>query len=111
MSLLVLRKGEVVMTTEAMLKRIKTGRVTIINGPDRLTLSLAVFEGSPVEFTLDGHRTGIAVTLWGIRCNDSGRRYWMYWGRTVDKEFDVRGSYWMRDGKRAGYMELNPKPF
>ncbi len=94
-----------------MIRRLKEGRVKITNGPDRMALSTAVFEGLQTEFTLEGHRTGIAVYLWGTRCNDSGRRNWTYWGKTIDGEFNITGSYWMRDGKREGYMELSPKLF
>ncbi len=90
-----------------MLARLEKGRVGLTNGPDRMALATAVFEGVPTEFTLEGHRTGIAVRLWGVRCNDTGRRNWMFWGKTIDGEFDITGSYWMRDGKRGGYMEID----
>lgn len=96
------------MTTVVMLERLQQGRVNITNGPDRMLLAASVFEGSPVEFTLEVHRTGIAVILWGIRCKDSGRRNWTYWGKTSGGEFGIKGSYWMRDGKREGYMEIEP---
>lgn len=87
------------------------GRGSITNGPDRMAMAASVFEGTSVEFVLDGHRTGIKVVLSGVKCNDSGRRYWSFWGHAPDLQAYVEGTYWVRNGKRGGYLKAQDKGF
>ena len=71
----------------------------ITKGPSKAELLAAFANGSKVRFDLDGNVVAFA-TIWGMRCNDSGRENW-----TLELKFGRRhfyGRYWIRRGRGDG---------
>ena len=85
--------------------------MSIVNGPDRMDLMLALFDGKEVFFALDHRRNKTWVKIWSLHKVYSDGTYWTMEGNVKDPtnpaaDLQFTATYLTRGGERTGRFEI-----
>lgn len=81
----------------------------IVNGPDRMDLMMALFEGKELYFALGHRRDKTPIHIWSLRKFYSDGTYWGIEGTIPNPDDPLNATkftaqYLMRGGERTGTL-------